>query len=76
MDFVHRTFHEYLAAKSLVASNNIGELVRNAADDQWREVVILAAGQGNTQQTSDLLRGLLLGQPGAARTAIGDSCWP
>ena len=59
VDFVHRTFQEYLAAKSLVASNNIGELVRNAADDQWREVVILAAGQGNTQQTSDLLRGLL-----------------
>jgi NACHT N-terminal Helical domain 1/NACHT domain len=59
VDFVHRTFQEYLAAKSLAASNNIGELVRNAADDQWREVVILAAGQGNTQQTSDLLRGLL-----------------
>ena len=59
VDFVHRTFQEYLAAKSLVASNNIGELVRNAADDQWREVVILAAGQGNTQQTSDLLSGLL-----------------
>ena len=59
VDFVHRTFQEYLAAKSLVASSNIGELIRNAADDQWREVVILAAGQGNTQQTSDLLRGLL-----------------
>ena len=59
VDFVHRTFQEYLAAKSLVASNNTGELIRNAADDQWREVVILAAGQGNTQQTSDLLRGLL-----------------
>jgi predicted ATPase len=59
LDFVHRTFQEYLAAKALVGSNNIGELVRNAADDQWREVVILAAGQGNTQQTSDLLRGLL-----------------
>lgn len=59
VDFVHRTFQEYLAAKSLVASNNIGEMVRNAADDQWREVVVLAAGQGNTQQTSDLLRGLL-----------------
>ena len=59
VDFVHRTFQEYLAAKSLVASNNIGEIVRNAADDQWREVVVLAAGQGNTQQTSDLLRGLL-----------------
>jgi NACHT domain len=61
VDFVHRTFQEYLAAKSLVASNNIGEIVRNAGDDQWREVVILAAGQGNIKQTSDLLKGLLHG---------------
>ena len=59
VDFVHRTFQEYLAAKSLIASDNIGELVRNAADDQWREVVILATGQGNTQQTTDLLKGLV-----------------
>ena len=59
VDFVHRTFQEFLAAKSLIASDNVGELVRNAADDQWREVVVLAAGQGNTQQTTDLLRGLL-----------------
>jgi hypothetical protein len=59
VDFVHRTFQEYLAAKALMAADNVGELVRNAGDDQWREVVILASGQGNTRQTSDLLRGLM-----------------
>jgi hypothetical protein len=58
-DFVHRTFQEYLAAKALIAADHVGEIIRNAADDQWREVVILAAGQGNTRQSSDLLRGLL-----------------
>jgi hypothetical protein len=58
-DFVHRTFQEYLAAKALIAADHVGEIIRNAADDQWREVVILAAGQGNTRQATDLLRGLL-----------------
>ena len=58
-DFVHRAFQEYLAAKALVAADNLGEIVRNASDDQWHQVVILAAGQGNTRQTTDLLRGLM-----------------
>ena len=61
MDFVHRTFQEYLAARALVETDNIGEIIKNAEDDQWREVVILAAGQGNMRQTTDLLRGLLRG---------------
>lgn len=59
VDFVHRTFQEFLAAKALMAANHVGEIVRNAEDDQWREVVILAAGLGNTAQTTALLRGLL-----------------
>ena len=59
VDFVHRTFQEYLAARALIETDNIGEIVNNADDDQWREVVTLSAGQGNIRQTTDLLRGLL-----------------
>jgi len=61
VDFVHRAFQEYLAAKALIESDNIGEVVRNADDDQWRDIVILASGLGNTRQTTELLRGLLRG---------------
>jgi NACHT domain len=57
--FVHRTFQEYLAAKALIRTDNIGEIVAHANDDQWREVVILASGQGNVKQTTELLRGLM-----------------
>ncbi len=59
VDFTHRTFQEYLAARALIGSDNVGEIIKNASDDQWREIVILAAGQGNKRQTTDLLRGLL-----------------
>jgi predicted NACHT family NTPase len=59
VDFVHRTFQEYLAAKALIRTDSVREIVRNASDDQWREVVILASGQGITRQTTELLRGLL-----------------
>ena len=59
VSFVHRTFQEYLAAKALIRTDNIGEIVTHAGDDQWREVVILASGQGNEKQTTELLRGLM-----------------
>jgi NACHT domain len=60
VDFVHRTFQEYLAAKALIRNDSVNELVRNAADDQWREIVILASGLcGTTTQANALLRGLV-----------------
>ena len=65
VDFIHRTFQEYLAARALIKADHIGEIVKNASDDQWREVVILAAGRANISQTSALLRGLLRTRLGA-----------
>jgi hypothetical protein len=60
VDFVHRTFQEYLAAKALIRNDSVNELIRNAGDDQWREIVILASGLCATnKQANDLLRGLI-----------------
>lgn len=56
IDFVHRTFQEFLAA---VAGDKIGALVRNAHDDQWFQVVVLAAGQATERQRDKLVNGLL-----------------
>ena len=59
VDFVHRTFQEYLAAKAAVDNDEIGQLVANAHDDQWREVVVMAAGHAQPDQVAELLHGLL-----------------
>ena len=59
VDFVHRTFLEYLAASAFVDDNSIDKLVRLAHDDHWREVIILAAGHANSGQREQLIRGLL-----------------
>jgi hypothetical protein len=69
VDFVHRTFQEYLAATAAVDGDAIGELVRNADDDQWREVVIMSAGQANQPQTAQLMQGLLKRTRPAAKSA-------
>lgn len=59
VDFVHRTFLEYLAAYAIVEENSIDKLVLHAENDQWREVIILAAGVAQKHQRERLLRLLL-----------------
>lgn len=59
VDFSHRTFQEYLAARAAVEGGDFGELVKNAHDDQWREVVILAAGLARTAEANALVREVL-----------------
>jgi hypothetical protein len=59
VDFVHKTFQEFLAAKAAVAADDIGVLVRNAHDDQWREVVLMAVAHARPHQTDQLLREIL-----------------
>jgi hypothetical protein len=59
VDFIHRTFQEYLAGKAAVEGDEIGFLVANALDDQWREVVIMAAGHAQPKQRDELLDKLL-----------------
>jgi hypothetical protein len=78
VDFVHRTFQEYLAAKALIRTDSVNELAKNADDDQWREIVILASGLGITRQTSELLRGLVrqgwLGRQRYGRRLLAVAC--
>ncbi|MFG2783143.1 NACHT domain-containing protein [Streptomyces prunicolor] len=59
LDFVHRTFQEYLAAEEATEEDRIGNLVGRAHLDLWRETIIMAAGHANTGQRQELLDGIL-----------------
>ncbi|RYF60720.1 MAG: NACHT domain-containing protein [Comamonadaceae bacterium] len=59
VDFIHRTFQEYLGARQAVEENSIPLLIESAHLAQWREVVILAAGHCQNHQRTALLDGLL-----------------
>ena len=52
-----------------VDNDEIGQLVANAHDDQWREVVVMAAGHAQPAQVSELLHGLL--KRGRRRAQVG-----
>ncbi|MFI9118153.1 NACHT domain-containing protein [Streptomyces bikiniensis] len=59
VDFLHRTFQEYLAAEEAAEEDRIGNLVGRAHLDMWRETIIMAAGHANTRQREELLHGIL-----------------
>ncbi|MEU4515466.1 NACHT domain-containing protein [Nonomuraea wenchangensis] len=59
IDFVHRTVQEYLTARAAAEVGDVEPLVTNAHRDQWREVVIMAAGHANGPLREALLDGLL-----------------
>ncbi|MEU3747109.1 MULTISPECIES: NACHT domain-containing protein [Streptomyces] len=59
VEFVHRTFQDYLAAKALVDRWDIGVLVQHAADDQWEDVLRMAVGHARPRECAEILRELL-----------------
>lgn len=44
IQFIHRTFQDYLAAKQFRESDSLGELLRHASEQDWEDVVRLVIG--------------------------------
>ncbi|MGW5643493.1 NACHT domain-containing protein [Saccharopolyspora sp. NPDC003752] len=59
VDFVHRTFQEYLAAAEAIQDGQIEALVAHAHLDSWWETVVMACGHAHRNQVGELLTGIL-----------------
>lgn len=59
VDFVHRSFLEYLAALAIVEDDSVHKLVLHAHEDHWREVVIMAAGHAKLTDREALINGII-----------------
>ncbi|MGB8941731.1 MAG: NACHT domain-containing protein [Streptomyces sp.] len=55
VDFIHRTFQDYLGAKAVLEERDFGILVKNAHADQWEDVVQMAVAQSDHNGRADLL---------------------
>ncbi|WP_371127473.1 NACHT domain-containing NTPase [Streptomyces sp. 2224.1] len=67
VDFVHRTFQDYLGAKAAVEDGDFGLLVAQAEDSQWEDVIRMAVAHARPRERAEILRGLL-----ARGDGIGD----
>jgi len=59
VDFIHRTFQEYLAAKEAAEDHLMDVLIREAHSDRWRETIIMAAGHATARNRNEILTGIL-----------------
>ncbi|MBQ1093279.1 NACHT domain-containing NTPase [Streptomyces sp. B93] len=55
VEFVHRTFQDYLGAKAAVEDGDFGLLVRGAADEQWADVIRMAMAHARPRERAELL---------------------
>lgn len=59
IDFIHRTFQDYLGAKAAVEARDFPLLVNNSHDDQWEDVIRMAVAHARPAESADLLRRLV-----------------
>ncbi|NGO13924.1 NACHT domain-containing protein [Streptomyces sp. HC44] len=69
VEFVHRTFQDYLGAKAAVEDGDFGLLVRNAADHQWSDVIRMAVAHARPRERATFLSDLLSSVQHVDRTA-------
>lgn len=59
VDFVHRTFQDYLGAKAAVEDGDFGLLVAHAEDSQWEDVIRMAVAHARPRERVEILRGVM-----------------
>ncbi|MFG3285979.1 NACHT domain-containing protein [Streptomyces sp. NPDC048111] len=60
VEFVHRTFQDFLGARAAVEEGAWGELVLHAGDDQWEDVVRMAVAHARPRERAELFSELLV----------------
>ncbi|MFD8384136.1 NACHT domain-containing protein [Streptomyces sp. NPDC059679] len=59
MDFVHRTFQDFLGAKAAVEEEDFGMLVGHATDAQWEDVIRMSVAHARPRERAKILTKLL-----------------
>ncbi|MBK3575076.1 NACHT domain-containing protein [Streptomyces sp. MBT65] len=59
VDFVHRTFQDYLGARYAVEEGHLDVLISRAGDTQWEDVIRMAVAHARPRERVVLLRQLL-----------------
>ncbi|NEB00746.1 NACHT domain-containing protein [Streptomyces sp. SID13726] len=59
VDFVHRTFQDYLGARYAVEEGHLDVLAGHADDTQWEDVIRMAVAHARPRERASLLRQLL-----------------
>ncbi|MCJ0873130.1 NACHT domain-containing NTPase [Streptomyces sp. AP-93] len=59
VDFIHRTFQDFLGARAAVEEGDFGLLAAHAADDQWEDVIRMAVALARPRERVALFEDML-----------------
>ncbi|MET8826156.1 NACHT domain-containing protein [Streptomyces sp. NPDC004610] len=59
VQFIHRTFQDFLAAKEFQESGYVLELLAHTGDEEWRDVVVMGAGHATRRDAQQLIEQLI-----------------
>ncbi|MFI9378986.1 NACHT domain-containing protein [Streptomyces parvulus] len=59
LDFLHRTFQDYLGARLAVQDLDFGLLIDHAGDDAWEDVILLSVAHARPREAEHMLRRLI-----------------
>ncbi|MFD4522760.1 NACHT domain-containing protein [Streptomyces sp. NPDC058470] len=59
VDFIHRTFQDFLGARAAVEEADFGLLVGHAADDQWEDVIRMAVALARPRERVSIFQELV-----------------
>ncbi|MFF1693020.1 NACHT domain-containing protein [Streptomyces sp. NPDC058257] len=59
VEFIHRTFQDFLGARAAVDEGDFGMLAGHAADDQWEDIIRMAVAHARPRERTEIFRELL-----------------
>jgi formylglycine-generating enzyme required for sulfatase activity len=73
--FAHRALHDYLSASAIVDQGNDALLLGHAAEERWREVILIAIRLVKIQARAETLLDALLTQSGESAASLALAGW-
>ncbi|MDX3228233.1 NACHT domain-containing protein [Streptomyces sp. ME19-01-6] len=65
VDFVHRTFQDYLSARAVVERHDFDFLIEHAHQDDWEEVIRMSVALARPDECAYILDGLIAARKGS-----------
>lgn len=59
VEFIHRTFQDFLGARAAVEESDFGMLTGRAGDDQWEDVIRMAVAQARPRERVEIIQDLI-----------------
>ncbi|MEV8310614.1 NACHT domain-containing protein [Streptomyces flavidovirens] len=70
VDFIHRTFQDFLGARAAVDEGDFGVLVAHAADDQWEDVIRMSVAHARPRERAEFFTDLISHGDAPANAAV------